>query len=180
MDDRLHIINRNKLDIYVAYLIVSKEKRIEEKSTVKILRGEDKTIGIMSNWDAKLEKNDGKKLKVIIFYTNFELLENHYKTTSSSIILDSLYDIGECKYREYSYEELEKKNWRVIYPDDKFSSVLSKLERPRSPKCSNENLRKCPDFANFFYNYNSNKYCFKLFPIKNCLQKTNLPHLNSR
>lgn len=121
MDDRLHIINNEKTNIHASISIFDKEKKTEEMGIVKVLKKENKIFGIMSNWNSKLDRDDAKKvLKIIVFYNNFEIIDNHYSQTSSPIIEDSLLNIGEYKYRTYSYKDLEERDWQIKYPDDGF------------------------------------------------------------
>lgn len=123
MDDRLIFYNNTDDDILVRFCFIGEGEIYETWAGIRsIARKESKKIGIIGTWESEFEQVAPIEKIHVIVYSN----HSFYDTPTEQNIKarsDSLLRIGDCKYKEYSYEDLVLKKWGIIYPGDGFKKV---------------------------------------------------------
>ena len=125
MDGRMSFINNSNSNIHVRMLFLNKNEISESiVGYVKISKNENKIIGMMSSWESQFKRTEQGALLSVVVYKDYAFLNDKYEQ-SSLIKSDSLLSIGEYEYRNYSYKDLEKRDWKINYPDDGFKKGFS-------------------------------------------------------
>jgi len=130
MDDRMNVINNSNSNIYIRMLFLNQNKISETMVGLReVKNNKDQKIGILYNWESEFKKVKPDTILNIVVYKNFKFLQDKHEQ-SSLIKSDSLLEIGEYEYRTYSYKDLEKRDWKIKYPDDGFKKGFPvKLQR---------------------------------------------------
>ena len=68
----------------------------------------------LSSWESVFDNLKPQNLLQVVIYKDLK------KNISNLYFRDSLLSIGEYEYRSYSYNDLEKRDWQIKYPDDGF------------------------------------------------------------
>lgn len=124
MDDRLNFVNNSNSSIHVRMLFLNNGEINETMVGLREVKNhKDQKIGILYNWESEFKKANPDTLLNVIIYKDFKFLQDKYEQ-SSLIKSDSLLIVGEYEYKTYSYDELEKRNWRISYPNDGFKKGL--------------------------------------------------------
>ena len=129
-DTRMKFQNNTSKDVFIRMIFIGNDNKVKETwvSLRKIEKDTIKTIDIIYNWEGEFKDGidiaQDSTLDVIV-YKNYEFFnikdvfhpkypnEKRYRA-------DSLLKIGEYEIRSYTYDELKKKNWLIVYPDDGF------------------------------------------------------------
>ncbi len=130
MDDRMNVINNSNSNIYIRMLFLNQNEISETMVGLReVKNNKDQKIGILYNWESEFKKVKPDTILNIVVYKNFKFLHDKHEQ-SSLIKSDSLLEIGEYEYRTYSYKDLEKRDWKIKYPDDGFKKGFPvKLQR---------------------------------------------------
>ena len=123
MDDRLTVQNNTNQNLFARFCFVEGSKLHDTWAGVRpIQKNEENVIAILGNWKSEFNQSKPMDLYVII-HDDYNLLadldESMWRTKS-----DSLIRIGEYRYKTYSYEDLNSRDWKIIYPDDGFDNGI--------------------------------------------------------
>lgn len=124
MDDRMQLKNEKGSDVFVRMFFYD-NKNINETMVGlrKLKKNENNKIGVLYSWESEFEKNNDDSLYIVIF-KDLDFLHDIYDQ-NTIIKSDSLLNVGEYEYKNYSYKDLEKKEWKIKYPDDGFKKGFS-------------------------------------------------------
>ena len=135
MDDRMVFYNNGSEDIFVRAVFIDEEVKGTMVSLRPVSSNSKKTIGILYTWESEFE-NSGDGILSIVVLNNYEFLNDIYDK-SSHIKSDSLLKIGDYKVHGYTYEDLERRDWQIKFPDDGFKKGkplnIPKRSKPRTP-----------------------------------------------
>lgn len=119
MDDRLIFQNNTDNNLIVRFCFIEDGEIYGARAGMRpVIKAERKVIGIIGNWEAVFNESKSDELYVIIF-DEYNLLVDS-KEQSSKAKSDSLIRIGEYRYKTYSYEDLDSRDWKITYPDNGF------------------------------------------------------------
>lgn len=114
-----------------------------EALLTKVNPHETKRVVSVVQMQTIFDNHNGNLLNVVIF-NDYEFLKEN-STKVKNPISDSLLRTGDYMVRKYTYSELEKKNWMIIYPDDGFEQGKPlkldgepKMNRTPNPKILKE------------------------------------------
>jgi len=124
MDDRMSFINNSNSNIHVRMLFLNQDGIKETMVGLRELKNnETQKIGILYNWESEFKKAKPDTLLRVVVYKDFKFLTDKYEQ-SSLIKSDSLLNLGEYEYRSYSYKDLDKRDWKINYPEDGFKKGI--------------------------------------------------------
>jgi len=111
--------NTPKAQFFQTFFIDKEDStyRIEALLT-KVNPYETKRVVSVVEMQTIFDMHNDSLLNVVIF-NDYEFLEENSRIVKNPIS-DSLLRSGDYMVKRYTYSELEKKNWMIIYPDDGF------------------------------------------------------------
>lgn len=119
MDNRMNIVNNSGDVIHSRIISLTKENFVYVDGHTIIQPHSRKIIGRISSWESEFDEIEPDSLLQVVIFKNFNFLNDTYEQ-SSNLRSDSLLSLGEYQYKSYSYKDLEKRDWKVVYPDDGF------------------------------------------------------------
>jgi hypothetical protein len=120
MDGRMNFVNNSNSNIHVRMIFLNQDEISETMVGLReVKNSEAQKIGILYNWESEFRKGKPDTLLKVVVYKDFDFLRDKYEQ-SSLIKSDSLLSVGEYEYRSYGYKDLEKRDWKINYPDDGF------------------------------------------------------------
>lgn len=124
MDDKMQLKNGKENDVYVRVFFYDHKNINETMVGLRVVKkNENKKIGILYSWESEFEKANQDSLYIAVF-KDFDFLHDTYEQSSINKS-DSLLRIGEYQYKSYSYKDLEKRDWKIVYPNDGFKKGYS-------------------------------------------------------
>lgn len=116
MDDKLIIKNNSTDNIGVRFFKKTSSGFKETIAGLRIVPSKSsENIGIIGNWNSEFTRID---TMLIIFYNDYPFLYDKYEQSNKKKC-DSLLNIGEYEFIKISYEDLEKREWLIDYPNKK-------------------------------------------------------------
>lgn len=110
--DKLLFNNNSNSNVYLRIFNINNN---DLSSSLGLMKKKHETeIKIIGRWAEKSNDN----IRVIV-YNDYKYLSDS-KEQSSNIKADSLLKIGDYKYKDYKYGELENNKWKIQYPNDGF------------------------------------------------------------
>lgn len=119
MDARLKFHNNSSNNVCIRALILKNGHAFDTFGAIMIEEGENKTVGTRFNWDSKFENSKPDSILKIIVIAEHELI-SYNKISHSKEKIDSLINGGYYFYKDYSYGQLQRKKWKINYPEDGF------------------------------------------------------------
>lgn len=129
--------NTSKAQFFQTFFIDKEDStyRIEALLT-KVNPYETKRVVSVVEMQTIFDMHNDSLLNVVIF-NDYEFLEENSKIVKNPIS-DSLLRTGDYMVKRYTYSELEKKNWMIIYPDDGFEQgkplIIDSKDEKSKPK----------------------------------------------
>ena len=125
MDDRFKFTNNINDKLYVSMFFLEDSSYKETGLDIRIVESmQSEKFGTIFNWDNAFSRSKSQIMDVVVFRNALNLKDIHSIGTIDK--RDSLIKVGAYVSRQYSYSELLKKDWRIIYPEDGFSKGLPK------------------------------------------------------
>ena len=114
------IINQKNDTIHIRMIGINKENRfkyIDGHSVV--LANENNTFGDIRTWGNIYNEILPDTLLNVVVFKNYQFLNDTHEQ-SNNLKSDSLLSKGDYEYKNYSYKDLEKSDWKINYPKDGF------------------------------------------------------------
>ncbi len=135
-DSRLHLDNKTKKEIFVEGIFIKNNKEAKRQfgpqevlpDTIQIVSITLENLEGIFNYGVKYYNDSTLDIviydKPVVYYTADSRFANRDKS-----LIQQLQETGNYKIRSYTYDELKKKNWLIVYPDDGFEQG-----RPLNPE----------------------------------------------
>lgn len=135
MDNRMVFVNASSERVFTRMIFINDDVEGTMIGLRQIESSKDSRLGKLYTWESEFDNAKDSVLSVIVF-KDYDFLDDKYEESNNNKS-DSLLRIGDYFMREYTYNELIEKDWKVKYPNDGFKKgsplVLNRKKNTLNP-----------------------------------------------